>query len=140
MNAERMQLVPLQQPNRPGWVEVMERGTELAEVIANTDFVPKQLRGNQPAILAAILYGNEVGLDPMTSLQLVAVIDGRPTLAAEGMRALILAAGHELWVEESTTSRAVVAGRRRDGKNTSRVTWTLDDVKRAGIGGRPNYQ
>jgi hypothetical protein len=118
----------------------MDRGVELAEIIANTEFVPKGLRGNQPAILAAILYGHEVGLEPMQSLAKVAVIDGRPSLAAEAQRALILAAGHEMWVEETSVTRATVAGRRRDSKQTQRVTWTLDDAKRARIAGKQNWQ
>jgi hypothetical protein len=126
--------------NGRSWLEVMDRAGELSEVIANTEFVPRGLRGNQPAILAAILYGHEVGIGPMQSLAKIAVIDGRPTLAAEAQRALILAAGHELWIEESTNSRATVAGRRRGDKQTSRVTWTLDDAKRARIAGKPNWQ
>ena len=105
-------------PSRPSWIDVMDRGVELAEIIANTDFVPKGLRGNQPAILAAILYGHEVGLEPMQSLAKISVIEGRPSLWAEAQRALILAAGHEMWVEESTVTRATVAGRRRDSKQT----------------------
>jgi hypothetical protein len=118
----------------------MDRGVELAEIIANTDFVPKGLRGNQPAILAAILYGHEVGLEPMQSLAKISVIEGRPSLWAEAQRALILAAGHEMWVEESTVTRATVAGRRRDSKQTQRVTWTLDDAKRARLAGKQNWQ
>jgi hypothetical protein len=137
-----MNVVPItpQQPARPTWIEVMDRGSELAEVIANTDFVPRGLRGNQPAILAAILYGHEVGLEPMQSLAKIAVIEGRPSLSSEAQRALIYAAGHELWVEESTNSRATVAGRRRDSKITQRVTWTLDDAKKARIAGKLNWQ
>jgi hypothetical protein len=131
---------PVPPPGRPSWVDVMDRGVELAEIIANTEFVPKGLRGNQPAILAAILYGHEVGLEPMQSLAKVAVIDGRPSLAAEAQRALILAAGHEMWVEETSVTRATVAGRRRDSKQTQRVTWTLDDAKRARIAGKQNWQ
>jgi hypothetical protein len=141
-----MTVVPYKQPPassalaRPSWIEVMDRGIELAEVIANTDFVPRALRGNQAAILAAILYGHEVGLEPMTSLQLIAVIDGKPAMAAEGQRALILADGHELTLEESTTTRATWAGRRRGDKTTTRVTWTIDDAKRARIAGKPSWQ
>jgi hypothetical protein len=138
-----MNVVPFQPSTvigRPSWMDVKDKGEELAELIANTEFVPRGLRGNQPAIAACILYGHEVGLGPMQSLAKIAVIDGRPTLSAEAQRALILHAGHELWIEESTNARAVIAGRRRGDKNTSRVTWTLDDAKRAGIAGRRNWQ
>jgi hypothetical protein len=137
-----MTLVPMPAPpaQRITWVEAMERGNELAERIANTDFVPKALRGNPPAILAAVLYGHEIGLEPMQSLSTIHVIEGRPTLSAEAMRSLILREGHELVIEEATPSRATVAGKRAGDSRTSRVTWTLDDAKRARIAGRPNWQ
>lgn len=113
---------------------------EIANRIGGTDFVPKALRNNPAAITAALLYGAEVGLGRMQSLAKIAVIDGRPSLAAEAQRALILAAGHDLWVEESTITRCTIAGRRKGSELTSRVTWTLDDAKRAKIAGRANWQ
>ena len=83
---------------------------EIAQRIGGTDFVPKALRNNPAAITAALLYGLEVGLGRMQSLAKIAVIDGRPSLAAEAQRALILAAGHEIWPEEATITRCVMAG------------------------------
>lgn len=106
---------------------------EIAQRIGGTDFVPTGLRGNAAAITAALLYGAEVGLGRMQSLAKIAVINGRPTLAAEAQRALILAAGHDLWIEESNTTRCTVCGRRRGSDAVSRVTWTMDDAKRAGL-------
>jgi hypothetical protein len=113
---------------------------EIARRIGDTDFVPKALRGNPAAITAALLYGAEVGLGPMMSLAKVAVIDGRPAMAAEAQRALILAGGHDLWIEESTKTRCTIAGRRRGSELASRVTWTLDDARTAKIAGRSNWQ
>jgi hypothetical protein len=113
---------------------------EIANRIGGTDFVPKALRNNPAAITAALLYGQEVGLGPMMSLSRIAVIDGRPSLAAEAQRALILADGHDLWIEESTVTRCTIAGRRKGSELVSRVTWTLDDAKRAKIAGRSNWQ
>jgi hypothetical protein len=122
------------------WVALMPSAVELAKAVANTEFVPGGLRGNPAAITAAILYGDEVGLGPMQALAKIAVIDGKPSLAAEAQRALILAAGHEIWIEEATTSRVTVAGRRRDSDQTNRFTWTLDDARRAGLNGKPNWR
>jgi hypothetical protein len=122
------------------WIELMVPAAELSKQIANTEFVPKGIRGNPAAIAAAILYGDEVGLGPMQSLAKIAVIDGRPTLSSEAQRALILAAGHEIWVEEATNSRVTVAGRRHGSDETSRVTWTLDDARRAKLEGRPAWR
>jgi hypothetical protein len=113
---------------------------EIANRIGGTDFVPKALRNNPAAITAALLYGAEVGLGRMQSLAMIAVIDGTPTMRAQAQRGLILAAGHDLWVEESTLTRCTIAGRRRGSEMTSRVTWTLDDAKRAKIAGKPAWQ
>ena len=113
---------------------------EIAQHIGGTDFVPVGLRNNPAAITAALLYGDEVGLGPMQSLAKIAVINGRPTLAAEAQRALILQAGHDLWIEEATVTRCTVCGRRRGSDQVSRVTWTLDDAKRAGIGGKQPWR
>lgn len=122
------------------WIEVMAPAIELAQHVVNTEFVPKALRGNGAGIVAAILYGDELGLGPMQSLAKIAVVDGRPTLFAEAQRALILAAGHEIWVEEATTSKVTVSGRRSGSDRTSSITWTLDDAKRAGIAGKPSWR
>lgn len=113
---------------------------EIAQRIGGTDFVPQALRDNPAAITAALLYGAEVGLEPMTSLATIAVINGRPTLSSEAQRALILAAGHEVWFDEATTTRCIACGRRRGSSGVSRFTWTIDDAKRAGLAGRTPWR
>lgn len=123
-----------------GWIAVMEPVARLAESIAHTEFVPAGLRGKPAAITAAVLYGREIGLGPIQSLQSVDVIDGRPAVSAEMARALALAAGHEIHVEESTTQRCVVRGRRAGSAEWTTITWTMDDAKRAGLDGRPNWR
>ena len=122
------------------WIEVMAPALELAKHVVDTEFVPRGLRGNAAGIVAAIMYGDELGLGPMQALAKIAVIDGKPTLSAEAQRALILAAGHEIWLEEATTTKVTVAGRRSGSERTSSVTWTLDDAKRAGIAGKTNWR
>jgi len=131
---------PELEAGRRRWVELMRPAAELAAQIAGTEFVPKAMRDNPAAIAACVLYGDEVGLGPMQALAKIAVIDGRPSLAAEAMRSLIFAAGHELWVEEASTLKAVVAGRRADSKNVTRVTWTSEDAKRANLAGKSNWR
>jgi hypothetical protein len=118
----------------------MRPAAELAAQIAGTEFVPAGIRENPAAIAACVLYGDEVGLGPMQALAKISVIDGRPTLAAEAMRSLILSAGHEVWVEEASTQKAIVAGRRAESKNVTRVTWTMEDAKRANLAGKQNWR
>src|SRR5262249_15125593 len=84
-----------------GWSARRRAAAALAGHAGDPEFVPVGLRGNRPAIAAAILYGAEVGLEPMQALAKVAVIKGRPSLSAEAQRALVYRAGHELWFDES---------------------------------------
>ena len=81
-----------------------------------------------------------MGIGPMQSLAKIAVVDGKPTLASETQRALILQAGHEMWVEEATSTKVTVAGKRRNSDQTSRITWTMDDARRANLAGRPAWK
>lgn len=113
---------------------------ELAQRIARTDFVPTALRNKPEAVLACILTGNEVGIGPMQALAKIHVIEGRPAMAAELMRALVLRDGHDIWIEESTTTKCTVAGKRYNSERETRVTFTLDDAKRAGLDGRKNWR
>lgn len=120
------------------WVTVIGDVSNLAKAVADTDFVPKSLRGNPAAITAAILYGREIGLPPMQALRWVNVIDGRPALAAESQRALVLAAGHELVFVTATGSRCVIRGRRMGQAQWHEVEWNRDMAQAAGLtGGGP---
>lgn len=127
---------------RHRWVRLLTEAAELARAVADTDFVPKTLRRNQAAITAAIMYGDEVGLPPMQALAKIAVIDGKPSLAAESQRALILAAGHFIWIEDHTKSKVTWAGKRRDApiEQTVRISWTMDDARTAGVVGKDNWR
>lgn len=121
-----------------GWAEQVAGVAKLADYIARTEFVPGAYRGQPAAVAAAILAGRELGIGPMTALQHLHVIDGRPAMTAQLMRALVLAAGHTFSVDESTSTRCTITGRRADG-STMTVVWTMDDARRAGLTGRKNW-
>jgi hypothetical protein len=124
-----------------GWAVQLAEVARLAEYIAATDFVPKAYRGQPAAVAAAILAGREMGIGPMTALQHLYVVEGRPAMSAQLMRAQVLAAGHDLRVVESTAARCTVVGRRKgDSAEREPVTWSGDDVRRAGLANRPTWQ
>lgn len=80
----------------------------------------------------AILFGWRLGLDPMTSLQQVYVVHGRPGMYAKMKVALAQAAGHEVWDEAYTAERAVVCGRRRGSEQLVRIEITIEQARTAG--------
>jgi hypothetical protein len=122
-----------------GWADVLPAVGDLAGKIAQTEFVPDALRGKPAAIAAAILYGRELGLEPMTALRSISVIKGKPTLSAEAMRSMVLAAGHDIRFQEMTGARCVIVGRRKGQEDTTTVTFTMDDAKKMGVGGSQQY-
>lgn len=143
MTSQEIELLPAASSNGHALertLDLSERTLRFAEVIASTQFVPAGLRGKPDAILAAILYGAELGLGPMQALAKIAVIDGRPSLSAEAQRGLIRAAGHEIWTVELTNTRCTLAGKRAGSERTEEVTWTLDDAKRAGLATKSNWR
>lgn len=121
-------------------IELAPKAWKLAQRIASTPFAPKGLAGKPESVLAAMLVGNELGLPLMTSLAKVHVVDGRPGLAAETMRALVLSRGHDLWFEEKSNTSVTVCGKRAGANREQKVTWTIDDARAAKLLGKDNWQ
>jgi len=116
-----------------GWIAVASDVIKVANLICETDFVPEEYRDNAPAVAAAMLTGRELGIGPMMSLRHVQIVKGVPTLSAEYKRARVLAAGHDFEVEEHTTQRCRVRGRRAGTSRWLECTFTMDDARTAGL-------
>src|SRR5258707_8256263 len=125
--------VPAERDVVDGWLAVASDVIKLANVIAETEFVPAEYRDSPPAVAAAILVGRELGIGPMMSLRHVQLVKGVPTLSAEYKRARVLGAGHDFEIEELNTTRCRVRGRRTGTPKWLEVTFTMDDAKRAGL-------
>lgn len=131
----------MRNPATDSWTEVVRATSILAEQICQTEFVPAGLRGSAAKVTAAMLYGRELGLAPMGALGAVHVIKGKAGLYAETMRGLILQAGHQIRVHESTSSRCVLQARRAGDDEWSTFSYTMDEAKRAGdVAQNQNYQ
>jgi hypothetical protein len=130
---------PALTPAIDSWTQVIADVAKLAQHIADTDFVPAAMRGKPAAVAAAILAGREAGVGPMTALQHIFVIKGKPGQSAQLMRQLVLSAGHEIRYVETTDTRCVVEGRRRGEQEWARVSFTADQARKAQIalGGYP---
>jgi hypothetical protein len=121
------------QHDTDSWITVCSDVIKVANVIYDTPFVPDGLRGSAPAVAAAILAGRELGIGPMTALQHIHVIKGKPAQSAALMRALIQAAGHQWQDGDVTDTRAVVRGRRKGESEWAEVVFTADQARKAGI-------
>ncbi len=112
----------------------------IAKALATTNFVPAAMQGRPDEITAAILFGRELNLDPMTALQTVHVIERRPTLSANAMRGLATAAGVKFRVDEINDTRVVMSAMAPGDNQWTTVTWTMDRAKRMGLDTKSNWK
>jgi hypothetical protein len=131
------------------WLADATNAEKLARGIVKSFFVPAAYKpdGNRENGLdvavanatAAILLGASLGFDPMTALQSIYIVHGRPGVFARAKIAVALAAGHEIWEEEYSPERAIVCGRRRGSDKTTRIVVTIADAERAGWTSNATY-
>ena len=67
----------------------MNEAMQMAQMIAGSNIVPNSYKNNQSDTLVAMMLGTELGLNPIQSLQNIAVINGRPALWGDSMLALV---------------------------------------------------
>lgn len=105
---------------------------QIGKAIAATSFAPAHFRGKPEECAVAILYGATVNLDPITAIQQIYVIGGKPALYARAMVAIVLSQGHDIWTETEEPGRVVVAGRRKGSDKVERIEWNIDLARQAG--------
>jgi hypothetical protein len=138
-------LVP-HRPRQQSWWSApatLGEAMELAKLIADSEFAPKDYRGKAASVLIAIRMGNDVGLSPMQSLQNIAVINGRPAIWGDAALALVQSSGvlerfHE--TAEGTPGQdaytAVCIAKRKGLPDEVRRTFSIADARRAGLWGK----
>lgn len=109
-----------------------------ANVLAKTQFIPAAYRGKPGDIIAAALIGRELGWAPIVSLQRIIVVDGKPTVDAQGMVGLIRDRGHnltriDLQDRDGNYYGTKAVGKHRGTGDEMEFTFTLDDAKQAGL-------
>lgn len=115
-----------------------DEATRAADLVAASDFAPKDFKGKPGNVLVAWQMGVEVGLKPMQALQNIAVINGRPSLWGDAFLAVIHAHPHFIdcieWLEdrEGEGLTAVCVMKRRGREDVLR-TFSEADAKQAGL-------
>lgn len=122
------------------WAEGARAANQIAQSLAPTPFVPESFGGSVALVTAAILVGQEVGLQPMAALRSMDIVKGTPALRAIAMRGLVQSHGHQVWSVEKSETRVVMRGRRKGSDHTEESVWTIDRAKKLGVGGGINYR
>jgi hypothetical protein len=113
---------------------------ESAKAVVQSGFLPKAINTPEKAI-TLMLAGRELGLGPMQAIRSLHIIDGKPVMSADLMAGLVhrKLPGALLRVSETTNTRCTVeAG--RPGQEATRITFSLDDAKAAGLLGKDNWR
>lgn len=113
---------------------------QIATALVKTPFVPVHFRGKPEDAAAAVLYGATIDMDPVTALQNIYVVSGKPALYARTMVAIVLSKGHLIWTEHEAEGTVTVCGQRSGSNKIESVTWDTALAKRAGYTKNTKYQ
>ena len=108
---------------------------ELAKTLAVSSLLPQALRGKPADVLVTVMYGRELGLSPMQSLQGIYVVNGRPSMSGQLWLAKVRQAGHRVKIE-ATDKTATCTITRGDTGEEHTETFTFAEAERAKLTGK----
>ena len=126
---------------RPIVPKSLSEAYRIAQAVCAAKMAPKGL-DTPEACMIAIMHGLEVGLSPLSALQRIAVINGRPTIWGDGALALVKASGLceaiEEWIEgdDPHTWIAVCNLIRKHDPVPVERRFSSEDAKRAKLWGK----
>ena len=113
-----------------------EEAWRMAEILADSDFVPKDYKGKPGNCLVAMQWGAEIGLKALQAMQNIAVINGRPALWGDSVIALVRGSPLCEWIIETEDVTSSTCRVKRRGEPEQSRIFTDDDAKAAGLLGK----
>ena len=111
-----------------------------AQALAAADLLPSQYRSKPANVLLAMEYGLALGLDTITAIQQVHIIEGRPSASAQLLAALVRRAGHRLRVTGDDRHAIAEIIRHDDPEFTFTAEWTIERATTANLAGRDQWK
>lgn len=120
--------------------QAMQAAKQLADALCETDLVPAIYRGKAGNGAAAILYGAELGLNPIQSMQQIFVVHGSPAIYARTAVALLKSrAGIIVQTVSSSDESVTVSATDPATGQVETSTWDLKRAERAGYTSNKKY-
>lgn len=119
--------------------QAMGNAMKIAEAMCSTAMVPKTYQGKPADGAAAILYGAELGLNAIQSLQQIMVINGKPGIETRTAVALLKNHGYDVREVEGSDESVTVEGRGPNGEHEV-STWDMARATKAGYTSNALYK
>lgn len=115
----------------------------MAEVMAKSGLLPKAL-DTKEKVFIALQWGVELGLTPMAAATNIAVINGKPTLSADIMHAIVRNnpeyAGAEWKQQDEQAAEVLVKRKNANMTETFRGYYDIEMAKRANLLSKENWR
>lgn len=114
----------------------IEEAERLSKTLSTSQLLPDALKQKPADILATVLAGAELGLAPMQAIRGIAIIKGKPTLAADTMGALVKRRTdvcEYLVLKHSDGQTATYETKRRGDPQPTTMSFTIRDAQVAGL-------
>lgn len=109
----------------------MDKFIKAANMLSKSTLVPKALQGKVEDIFSMLLLGSDLGIGPMQSLNSIYVVQGRPTMSAQLMLALVRNRVSDFTIDyEVDSDNKRVTCRAARGKDKADCMW---DMERASL-------
>jgi len=116
---------------------------KFAQLLCKSALVPESIRDKPADVMIVMLTGRALGIDSITALRQIHVIKGRTTMDASLLRALAMRhpdCEYLCMIEDGSAGRATWETSRRGQPKPVRISWTMDDAKRAGLANKDNWK
>ena len=116
----------------------LDQAMQLANMICHSQLAPNNYKNKPEDTLVAMMMGHELGLNPLQSIQNIAVINGRPSIYGDALLALVQNSpafgGIQESFDESTMTATCTVWRKGGEKHTQ--TYSQNDAQTAGLWGK----
>lgn len=108
-----------------------EEAYRFANLIADSDLIPKEFQKKPANVLLAVQLGMELGVSPMQALQSIYVVNGRPAIFGDLLPAIIFNSGFLEAIHEEGDEQQASCTVKRKGHVAITRTFTMKDAERA---------
>ena len=116
----------------------MDEALRMAEMLSRSQMIPKAYQGKPQDALVAMMMGSELGLNPIQSLQNIALVNGKPSIFGDALAALMLNhpafGGMEEDFDDASQTAKCTVWRKGGPRHTQ--SFSEADARKAGLWGK----